>query len=109
MHHPQPQHLLKAIKIPIPVQQFVDSPQTKSGNQTINRLVNGVAALPQIPIVLRGGNGQFVPACLKNLEVQQVSSNPRESPLLPNPLQHLTKDQISQPEPLPLQLPIQPL
>jgi hypothetical protein len=46
MHHPQPKHLLKAIEIPIPVQQFVRGLQTKSSNQTIDGLVNRIAPLP---------------------------------------------------------------
>ena len=86
MNHLQPEHLLKAIKIVVPVQQFVFGLQTKTGNETIDRLVNGVAALAQLSIILSGDNGQAATACLKNLELQQVGSHPRERALLPNTL-----------------------
>jgi len=91
MHHAQPQQLLKAIKIMVPVQQFVPGPQAKSGNQTVDCFVNGVTSLTKVAVVLSGGDRQFDAARMKNLEFQQVGSHPSEHVLLTNSLQHFTK------------------
>jgi hypothetical protein len=54
MHYPQPEHVLEAIKIMIPMQQFFFGLQTQSCDQTIDRLADGIAAPTQLPIVLSG-------------------------------------------------------
>jgi hypothetical protein len=52
MHYPQPEHFFEAIKIMIPMQQFLFGLQTQSCDQTIDRLADGIAAPTQLPIVL---------------------------------------------------------
>jgi hypothetical protein len=108
MHDLQPKHFLKGIEIVVSVQQFVPGFQTKSGNQTIDSLSDGVPALAQVSVVLGGGNGQGTTADLKNLEPKEFGLDSRELVLVPNPLQYLAKNEICQPEPLPLQFAIQP-
>jgi hypothetical protein len=108
MHDPQPQDLLEAIEIMISMQQFVLVPQAKSGDETIDGLANRVTALAQLSIILSGGHGETATVSFKNLELQQISSYPHERAFRPNTLQHFAKDEVRQPNALPLQLPIQP-
>jgi hypothetical protein len=108
MHDLQPERSLKGIEIVVPVQQFVVGQQTKSGKQTIDSLPDGVAVLAQVPVVLGGGNSQVATASLKNLELQEFCLDAHESVLVPNTLQNLAKDEIGQPQPLPLQFAIEP-
>jgi len=70
VYHPQPQYLLEAVEVAIPVQQFVPAQQTKSGDQAVDRLMHGVASA-KVAVILRGGNGQFAAARLKNMELHQ--------------------------------------
>ena len=92
MHHPQPQRFFKAIEVAIPVQQFVSTPQAKSGDQAVDRLVNGVSTLAQRTIVFGGGNRHFTTARIINLESQKFPSHPYENVFVPNSLQYFAED-----------------
>ena len=53
------------------MQQFVSSLQAKCRNQAIYSLTHRVTALPQIPIVLGGCDGQIRSGGLEYMELQQ--------------------------------------
>ena len=104
MYDLKAQYLLEGIEIAIAVQEFVFRLQTESGNQTIDGLANGVAAVAQVPVVVGGGNGQGAAAGLKNVELHEVSLDLGERVLVLNTLQYFAKNEIREPDPLPLRV-----
>lgn len=79
------------------MEQLVLPFQTKSSNQTIDRLANRIPASAQFPIILRGCNSQSRSTSLENLELLQVRLDVNESLSLSNPLQHLAKNEVREP------------
>jgi len=49
VHNPHPEHVLEAVELVIPVQQFVLGLQTESSDQTIDSLADSKPALAQVP------------------------------------------------------------
>jgi hypothetical protein len=108
MYDPQTQHLLEAIEIMVPMQQFMLAPQAERGDETIDGLAHRVAALAQLSIIPSSGHGETAATSFKNLELQQIGSYPHERAFFPNTLQYFAKDEVRQPNAFLLQLPIQP-
>jgi autotransporter translocation and assembly factor TamB len=94
MYDLKAQYLLEGIEIAIAVQEFVFRLQTESGNQTINRLPNRIAPFSQVAIIVSGSDGKSVTTGSKNLKVQELTLRAREGILVPDALQHFTKDEI---------------
>jgi hypothetical protein len=94
MYDLKAQYLLEGIEIAITVQEFVFRLQTESGNQTINRLPNRIAPFSQVAIIVGGSDGKSVTTGSKNLKVQELTLRVREGILVPDALQHFTKDEI---------------
>ena len=94
MYDLKAQYLLEGIEIAIAVQEFVFRLQTESGNQTINRLPNRITPFSQVAIIMGGSDGKSLTTSLKNLKVQELILRAREGILVPDALQHFTKDEI---------------
>jgi hypothetical protein len=54
--------------------------QTKSGDQAIDRLADGVALLAQVPVVLSGSNSQFAPPVWKTWNLNRSARTRANSP-----------------------------
>jgi hypothetical protein len=104
----KPQQSLKRIEVVVAVQEFVLGLQTESGDQAIDSLSDRIAACTQVSVVMGCGNSQATACGLKNLEPQEVGLGSRKRALVPNALQYLAKDEVGQPEPLPLQFAVEP-
>ena len=108
VHDLQAKHLLKGIEVAVPVEKLVLSFQTERSNQTIDSLADRVTAPAQVPVVLGCRNSQGGTAGLKDLELQEVGLDSGAHVLVRNTLQYLAKNEVCQPEPLPLQFAVQP-
>jgi hypothetical protein len=97
MYDLKAQYLLEGIEIAVTVQEFVFRLQTEGGNQTINRLPNCIAPFLQVAIIQGGSDGKSLTTGLKNLKVQKLTLRACEGILIPDALQHFTKDEIRQP------------
>lgn len=94
MYDLKAQYLLEGIEIAITVQEFVFRLQTESGNQTINGLPNRIAPFSQVAKIVGCSDGKSVTTGSKNLKVQELTLRAREGILVPDALQHFTKDEI---------------
>jgi len=94
MYDLKAQYPLEGIEIAITVQEFVSRLQTEGGNQTINRLPNRIAPISQVTIIVGGSDGKSVTTGSKNLKVQELTLRAREGTLVPDALQHFTKNEI---------------
>ncbi len=104
----QPEHLLKTIEVLVTVQQLVAGLQTESSDQAIHRPADGVTLLTQLPIVLRGANGEIDPTSRENMKLREIRTYAPELALTPNTLQNLAQDQVREAQSLPFQLVVQP-
>jgi len=59
VHHPQPQRLLKRIKIAITVQQLISRKQAECSDPAVDRFADSVSMLAQRTVVRRGRDRVF--------------------------------------------------
>jgi hypothetical protein len=86
VHNLKPQGLLEWIEIMIPMQERMPALQTKSGNQAIDGLANGIAPVSQLAVVLGGCYSERGTASLKNPKLQELGLDSLERILVWNPL-----------------------
>ena len=109
MHDLQAEELLEQVEVAIAVQEDVIVANATRGDQQIDRLPHGVAALPQVPVMAGGFDGERSVVYLDDLELEQLRLNRRRFAIVAKSLQDLGQNQRGQANPITIKSEVKPL
>jgi hypothetical protein len=100
---------LERIKISISMEQRVLLPDTKCGDETIDRLPHGVATAPERAIVPRRLPRQVDTPCFEYRQLEQLAFHIFRGELIADALQQFAKNDVGQPETLAIEFRMNPI
>lgn len=108
MNYGQSKVFFECVEITIAMQQRMFFQQAETGDKTVNRFAHRTTASSQDTVIRRSRYREFDASGFENLKFEQIAAHPVKGCVAIHTLQHLAKNDVSQPKPLPAQLTVEP-